>query len=191
MDNAKLLNIASVRSGGKDGYEAYNCSADKFLLFVKILKEEYFFDALADLAGMDFGLDEAKRFGCIYHFYSTSRKTFLRVCVYCEDNAKPSLPSLALIYANANWHEREAYDMLGINFEGHPDLRRILMWDAYPHHPLRKDFPLCGKPAPTPPEFDAPEGMKVVPVPMEGGPFHSKAGANTSSEKEPRSRLEF
>ncbi len=59
---------------------------------------------------------------------------------------KSELPSVIGVWRTANWHEREIYDMMGIRFRGHPDLRRILMWEGYPYFPLRKDFPLAGKP---------------------------------------------
>ena len=60
------------------------------------------------------------------------------------------MPTVTDIWATADWHEREAYDMYGIKFTGHPDLRRILMWDGYPFYPLRKDFPLAGRPSEMP-----------------------------------------
>ena len=63
---------------------------------------------------------------------------------------KSKLPSVIGVWHTANWHEREIYDMMGIHFRGHPDLRRILMWEGYPYFPLRKDFPLAGKPSEMP-----------------------------------------
>jgi NADH-quinone oxidoreductase subunit C len=63
---------------------------------------------------------------------------------------KSELPSVMGVWRTANWHEREIYDMMGIRFAGHPDLRRILMWEGYPYFPLRKDFPLAGKPSELP-----------------------------------------
>ena len=68
----------------------------------------------------------------------------MRVAADCADDANPSMPSATGLWPGANWHEREAYDMFGITFTGHPDLRRILMWDGYPYFPLRKEFPLAG-----------------------------------------------
>ena len=63
---------------------------------------------------------------------------------------KSELPSVLGVWRTVNWHEREIYDMMGIRFAGHPDLRRILMWEGYPYFPLRKDFPLAGKPTDLP-----------------------------------------
>ena len=78
---------------------------------------------------------------------------------------KSELPSVTGVWRTANWHEREIYDMMGIRFRGHPDLRRILMWEGYPYFPLRKDFPLAGKPS-----GFAGRGVHQI-SPMEGGPF--------------------
>src|SRR5438034_7817571 len=86
------------------------------------------------------------------------------------------------IWPTANWHEREIYDMMGIRFRGHPDLRRILMWDGYPYFPLRKDFPLAGKPS------ELPEVAFTKPAPLEGGPFVTIAGGKDAIEREPRVR---
>ena len=94
------------------------------------------------------------------------------------------------LYPAANWHERETYDLMGIHYEGHPDLRRILMWDDYPYHPLRKDFPLAGIETPLPAD-DVAEvtGTSVKPAPMMGGPFVSSAGG-PMSQIEPQARDE-
>jgi NADH-quinone oxidoreductase subunit C len=87
------------------------------------------------------------------------------------------------LHPGANWHEREAFDMFGIRFDGHPDPRRILMWDAYPYHPLRKDFPLAGIEVPLP-AADVAEvtGQTVEPAPMMGGPFVSPGGKMSEGE---------
>jgi NADH-quinone oxidoreductase subunit C len=102
------------------------------------------FDFLMDLAGADYqGYPDAKpgRFCVAYRFFSSS--SLARVCVKAYLPAKnPNLPSLCGLWAGANWLEREVFDMFGVRFTGHPDLRRILMYDEFVGHPLRKDYPL-------------------------------------------------
>ncbi len=102
---------------------------------------------LTDLCGLDF-LPETPRFGVVYLLYSMKNNQRLRVKTRVEE--VESIPSVESIWKAANWYEREAYDLFGINFENHPDLRRIMMWDGYEGHPLRKDFPVEG------PDFDKP-----------------------------------
>ena len=85
-----------------------------------------------------------KRFAVIYNLLSVSSNARLKVKFYCNDDINPSLPSVTSIWASANWYEREAYDLLGIVFSDHPDLRRILTDYGFIGHPLRKDFPLIG-----------------------------------------------
>ena len=85
-----------------------------------------------------------KRFAVIYNLLSVSSNARLKVKFYCNDDINPSLPSVTQIWASANWYEREAYDLLGIVFSDHPDLRRILTDYGFIGHPLRKDFPLIG-----------------------------------------------
>ena len=85
-----------------------------------------------------------KRFAVIYNLLSVSSNARLKVKFYCNDDTNPSLPSVTSIWASANWYEREAYDLLGIIFSDHPDLRRILTDYGFIGHPLRKDFPLIG-----------------------------------------------
>ena len=85
-----------------------------------------------------------KRFAVIYNLLSVSSNARLKVKFYCNDDTNPSLPSVTQIWASANWYEREAYDLLGIVFSDHPDLRRILTDYGFIGHPLRKDFPLIG-----------------------------------------------
>ena len=85
-----------------------------------------------------------KRFAVIYNLLSVSSNARLKVKFYCNDDINPSLPSVTSIWASANWYEREAYDLFGIVFSDHPDLRRILTDYGFIGHPLRKDFPLIG-----------------------------------------------
>ena len=109
----------------------------------------------------------------------------MRIAADCPDNVTPTLPSLTSVYAAADWHERETYDLMGIRYEGHPNLKRILMRDAYPYHPLRKDFPLAGIETPLPSEDVAERtNTHVIAAPMMGGPFVS-SGDGKMSQTEP------
>lgn len=190
----KSISFLSPRQGGKDSWASFNVAADKLVRAVELLIENFAVDALCDLAAIDMGQDAKNRFGVVYHFYSHSRKAYVRLVAMCESNEKPLLPSISKIFNNADWFEREAFDMMGIVFEGHHNLTRILMWDDYCWNPLRKDFPLAGKDAPLPDNYEDSVGddpMFVKPAPMEGGPFTSKAGAKFAACKEPRSRQQI
>jgi len=104
------------------------------------LRDELGFEFLMDLTAVDYP-EREDRFEMVYHFYSF--KTNLRLRLKAPVNGKePVIASLTPLWGAANWFEREAYDMFGIKFEGHPDLRRILMYDTFEDHPLRKDYPL-------------------------------------------------
>ena len=108
------------------------------------------------------------RYEVVYEFCALggpNNQAHLRVKVKVSED-DPTVDSSCPSYQGADWHEREVFDMMGINFNGHPDLRRILMWDGYPFHPLRKDFPLEGLPSDLPGE----EGFSRR-APLEGGPF--------------------
>ena len=94
---------------------------------------------------LDKNLDSSSnRFAVIYQLLSTINNTRLGVKVVCENNSNPNLDSVCSIWSSANWYEREAYDLFGIYFSGHPDLRRLLTDYGFVGHPLRKDFPLVG-----------------------------------------------
>jgi NADH-quinone oxidoreductase subunit C len=102
------------------------------------------FDMVIDLCGVDMYRSEG-RFEVIYNLYSLRNKTYLRLKVLLhEDN--PVVDSVSGVWSGANWHERETYDMFGVTFAGHPDLRRLYMPEEYEYHPLRKDFPTMGIP---------------------------------------------
>ena len=90
------------------------------------------------------GRMDSPRYAVIYHLLSVENNQRLRVKVYCDDNDLPILPSVTNLWSCANWYEREAFDLYGIVFEGHPDLRRILTDYGFTGHPFRKDFPLVG-----------------------------------------------
>jgi len=102
-----------------------------------------YFDFLSCLSGVDYGV-EVNRFGVVYHLASIPYQTQLTLKVSKENNRDleelPSFPTISSVYRAADWHEREAFDMEGIFFEGHPDLRRILLPDDWEGYPLRKDY---------------------------------------------------
>ena len=101
------------------------------------------FDMLADLCGFDRGPEEEPRFEVNYHLFSTTRYHRLRLKVVLnEEDAR--VQTVTGVWRTANWHERETYDLFGVIFEGHPDLRRILLPEDWQGHALRKDFPLRG-----------------------------------------------
>ena len=155
------------------------------------LRDVLGFDFLADLTAIDGAEGASPRFTVVYHLFSTTGRAYVRVAAACPNDAAPAVPSVTSLWAGANWHEREAYDMFGIRFEGHPDLRRILMWDGYPHFPLRKEFPLAGFETPLPDaEVVAETHVTAIPAPMLGGPFVAGSGKINLAEAEPRARDE-
>ena len=107
------------------------------------LKREHDFDMLADLCGGDRGPEEDPRFEVNYHLFSTIHYQRLRLKVLLSDD-DPTVPTITRLWKTANWHERETYDLVGIKFDGHPDLRRILLPSDFDGHALRKDYPLRG-----------------------------------------------
>jgi len=119
-------------------------SKDRIVKVCKFLKEdaELRFDLLADLCGIDMQTSP-KRFGVIYNLFSIANKYRIRLKTFTEEE-NPIVPTVTGVWGTANWHEREVFDMFGIIFEGHPDLRRIYMPDEFEYYPLRKDFPLMG-----------------------------------------------
>lgn len=170
-------------------HRAVNCPADQLIELCTALRNEFGYDILADVTAVDWDA-QSPRFTGFYHLLSTTSHEYMRIAVDCEDDINPVLPSLCGLYSAANWHERETYDLMGIRYEGHPDLRRILMWDDYPYHPLRKDFPLAGIETSFP-AADVAESTKatVQPAPLMGGPFVS-SGGGPMSQTEPRARDE-
>ena len=118
-------------------------SADQILDVVDFIKndEACEFRQITDIAGVDFP-DRQKRFEVIYHFLSFKHNSRLRIKIIIGEDE--SIPSITSIFPAANWFEREAFDMYGIQFKDHPDLRRILTDYGFEGYPLRKDFPLSG-----------------------------------------------
>jgi NADH-quinone oxidoreductase subunit C len=143
-------------------------------------KESLGFDFLLDLASVDhFG--QEPRFEIVYELTTTYTDQHLRLKARVSEDDL-TVPTVSDLWDTANWHEREIFDMMGITFSGHPDLRRILMWDGYPFFPLRKDFPLGGK------NSDVPEIAFTKPAPLEGGPFVTIPTTATTKDREPRAR---
>ena len=101
------------------------------------------FNMLSDICGADRGPEEEPRFEVNYHLFSTTKYHRLRLKVLLNED-DPRVPSVTGVWRTANWHERETYDMFGVIFDGHPDLRRILLPDDWDGHALRNDFPLRG-----------------------------------------------
>jgi len=144
-------------------------------------KAELGFDYLVDISSLD-NYGEDPRFTLVYHLYGYGHLRLLRLkTALSEENAEA--PTVTRVWRTADWHEREIYDMMGIRFRGHPDLRRILMWEGYPYFPLRKDFPLAGKPS------EMPQVAFTEPSPMAGGPFVTIAGGKDTIAREPRVRI--
>jgi NADH-quinone oxidoreductase subunit C len=155
---------------------------EKIVEICAFLKTECGFDMLTDLSGVD-NFGEEPRFEVDYTLYSLAHQFWFRVkTLISEDDL--TVESVTKVWATADWHEREAFDMYGIRFKGHPNLKRILMWEGYPYYPLRKDFPLAGMEAQLP--ETAVDAGKVEVAPMLGGPFVSGAGERKSSRREPR-----
>lgn len=109
----------------------------------RFLRDKHEFDMLADLCGCDRGPEEDPRFEVNYHLFSTTHYSRLRLKVLLSEDAV-NVTTVTQIWKTAEWHERETYDLVGITFDGHPDLRRILLPSDFDGHALRKDYPLRG-----------------------------------------------
>lgn len=125
--------------------------AGQYLEAMRLLRDhpDCRFEQMIDLCGMDYsdfgnGVWEGPRYAVVVHLLSLTHNQRLRVRVYCPDDALPVVASMVDVWPAANWFEREAFDLYGIVFEGHPDLRRILTDYGFIGHPFRKDFPLSG-----------------------------------------------
>jgi NADH-quinone oxidoreductase subunit C len=139
LDAAHPGAIQSARSFA--GELALVVTRDGLMAIAASLKEQHGYRYFVDAAGADYPT-RPERFEMVYHVYNHSTERRVRVKV-STDEATP-LPSLSLVWRGANWPEREAYDMYGIRFSGHPDLTRILLWEGFNGFPLRKEFPIEG-----------------------------------------------
>ena len=147
---------------------------------LRFCRDELHFDSLLDLSSLDH-LGQEPRFELVYELYSHSHGLHLRVKSAVPE-VTGGMPTVCDLWPGANWHEREVYDMMGIEFAEHPELRRILMWEGYPYFPLRKDFPLAGK------ESEVPDVAFSNQAPLAGGPFVTVPSTGGIQEREPRSR---
>lgn len=146
----------------------------------RFCKDELSFDYLLDISSVD-NYGEEPRFTVVYELYSMTLAVHLRLKAHVSED-DPTVDTVSDIWPTANWHEREVWDMMGLRFNNHPDLRRILMWEGYPYFPLRKEFPLEGKPS------QMPDVAFSSSAPMEGGPFVTLPSTATTKDREPRAR---
>lgn len=154
--------------------------AERIFDVCQFAKRSLGFDYLVDICSVD-NYGEDPRWTVVYHLRAIGNGDEIRLKTDVSEE-KSELSSVLPVWRTANWHEREVYDLMGIRFSGHPDLRRILMWEGYPYHPLRKDFPLAGKPT------DLPGVAFTKVTPMEGGPFVTLPSSSDSIAREPRVR---
>src|SRR5438105_8802837 len=162
------------------GETTYTIAATDLREIAKLCRDDLSFDYLIDITSID-NFGEDLRYEMVYHLYSMPLGAHLRFKLKVPEEAG-AVDTVSDIWPTANWHEREAYDMMGIGFNGHPDLRRILMWDGYPYFPLRKDFPLAGLPS------EMPDVAFTKVTPLEGGPFVTVPSTAGSKDREPRAR---
>ncbi len=149
LQNALGERIRNIRTAV--GEVTLEVAAEHYLDTAKLLRDhpDLRFEQLIDLTGVDYsawgdGAWSGLRFAVVCHLLSVSKNWRLRLRVFAPDDGFPVLPSVVGLWNSANWYEREAFDLYGILFEGHPDLRRILSDYGFVGHPFRKDFPISG-----------------------------------------------
>ena len=187
MTSQELITSLGEKLGSKvqartefRGETSFTIAASDLREIATFCRDELSFDYLIDITSID-NFGEEPRFEIIYHLYSLPQGVHLRLKLKVPEEAD-AVDTVSDTWPTANWHEREIYDMMGIKFNGHPDLRRILMWDGYPFFPLRKDFPLEGLPS------EMPDVAFTKVTPLEGGPFVTVPSTATSKDREPRAR---
>src|SRR6266478_3101689 len=185
MTGDELLDSLSRLLGAKiqsriefRGETTFSIQPEDLHEIARFCRDELSFDYLIDITSIDNFGDEP-RFEIVYELYSIPLGVHLRLKLRISEDVG-AVDTVSDIWPTANWHEREIYDMMGIKFTGHPDLRRILMWDGYPFFPLRKEFPLEGLPS------EMPDVAFTKVTPMEGGPFVTKPSTATARDREPR-----
>jgi NADH-quinone oxidoreductase subunit C len=187
MTRQELLDILEKSFGEKlrrkiefRGETSFTITAGDLREIAQFCRDQLSFDYLLDITSID-NFGEEPRFEIVYHLYSMPNAFHLRLKLKISEDIG-AVDTVSDVWPTANWHEREIYDMMGIKFNGHPDLRRILMWDGYPYFPLRKDFPLAGLPS------EMPDVAFTKVTPLEGGPFVTVPSTAGSKDREPRAR---
>ena len=143
-------------------------------------KQALGFDYLVDISSVD-NYGDDPRWTLVYELSGIEHRAHLRLKTNVSEE-RSELPTVTGLWRTADWHERETFDLFGIIFDGHPDLRRILLPDDWQGHALRKDFPLAGK------TTDLPDVAFSKPAPLEGGPFVTLPGGKDAGAREPRVR---
>ena len=175
---AKLTDKSEFR-----GETTFRLERENLRDVAKFCRDELGFDYLLDISSVDhFG--EEPRFEVVYLLYSLGMAAHVRLKVRVSED-DPTVDTLSDIWPAADWHEREIYDMMGLRFNNHPDLRRILMWEGYPYFPLRKEFPVEGLPS------NMPDVAFTSAAPLEGGPFVTVPSTATVKDREPRARRDL
>jgi NADH-quinone oxidoreductase subunit C len=162
------------------GEQTVICALGTLHAILSKCRHELGYEMILDISSIDhFGDDP--RFEMVYEIATLDDSRHLRVKAKVSEEEE--VPSATDLWPGADWHEREVWDMMGIRFSGHPNLKRILMWEGYPFFPLRKDFPLAGRPS------EMPDVAFTGVAPLEGGPFVTSAGAEDTVRREPRARV--
>lgn len=171
---ASILNEVEFR-----GEHTLDLSLEALPKALAICKEKLTYELLLDISSLDhFG--EEPRFEIVYELASLDDKRHLRLKAKVSE--EETVPTAIHLWKAADWHEREVWDMMGIPFADHPNLKRILMWEGYPFFPLRKDFPLAGRPS------EMPDVASTGVAPLEGGPFVTSPTSENNAKREPRAR---
>jgi len=162
-----------LAAGEHNGQQIVYVKADKLVDLMKFIKSEpnLAYEALIDVTALDrskLPIGDSERFQAVYQMRSYQRKKHLMVISPTSGGDNPTIPSLTPLFQGANWPEREAMDLMGVKFSGHPDPRRILMPDHWPYHPLRKEIPVGGEEVPFSLTFDDPQfetlGKQILPA---------------------------
>ena len=162
------------------GEQTLNVALADLFEVLTTCRNELGYEMILDISSLDhFGDDP--RFEIVYEIATLDDSKHLRVKAKVSEDE--TVPSVTDLWVGADWHEREVWDMMGIPFTGHPNMKRILMWEGYPFFPLRKDFPLAGRPT------DMPDVAFTGVAPLEGGPFVTSAGGEDVARREPRARV--